>query len=82
MKLVHREASLPPECQVPEEYAHRCGWCRKMGVPPHSGCNHNHASRCYDGEGKVECICGLAESLALYTERVAERAPEFGPEEA
>jgi hypothetical protein len=41
-----------------------------------------HKSACVDDEGKIVCVCGLTESLDLYYEGVAERAPEFGPEKA
>jgi hypothetical protein len=41
-----------------------------------------HRSGCIDDEGKIVCHCGLTESLDLYYEGVAERAFEFGPEEA
>jgi len=41
-----------------------------------------HKRSCIDDEGKIECVCGLSESMDLYDESVAERAFEFRPEEA
>jgi len=40
-----------------------------------------HKSACVDDEGRIVCCCSLRESLDLHDQSVAERAPEFGPEE-
>ncbi len=36
------------------------------------GAGMKHGSLCYDDEGKVECICGLADAAAAQAELEAE----------
>ena len=43
---------------------------------------HKHKRCCIDDEGRIECVCGLSESIDLYNESVAERAFECRSEEA